>query len=72
MAVLSAIGGERRIKMDQLDRLELNEIRCGMWEIFSRIAKTPENDAEINIFIRLMDRHQEILIKDGKNEFEAI
>ncbi len=47
--------------MTELDRMELNELRLAMWEVFSRIAKTPTNDHEIEMYVRFMDRHQEII-----------
>ena len=52
--------------MNLIDRMELSELRAAMWEVFHRIASTPENDREIEIFIGAMDRHQEILAGDGE------
>lgn len=52
-------------KMNWTDRAELDELRRAMWEMFSLIAKTPANDREIEIFVKAMDRHQEILAGDA-------
>ena len=47
--------------MNSTDRQELDLLRQAMWEIFQRIARTPEHDKEIERFVAFMDRHQEIL-----------
>lgn len=52
--------------MNQIDREELSELRSGMWEIFQRVAKTPDNDPEIERFVGFMDRHQQILAEDAE------
>ena len=51
--------------MNLTDRMELNELRAAMWEIFQGIAKTPDHDKEIERFVGFMDRHQEIISQDG-------
>jgi len=56
--------------MNQTDRAELNELRSAMWEIFQKVARTPENDPEIGRFIGIMDRHQEILSGDVERRDE--
>jgi len=47
--------------MNDLDKMELNELRLAMWEIFSRIAQEPKHERYVQKYIRLMERHQEIL-----------
>ena len=56
--------------MNSTDRMELNELRAAMWEVFQRVAKVPEDQAKIEAFIRFMDRHQEIISKDGQEVAE--
>ena len=56
--------------MNLIDRMELNELRAAMWEMFSRVAKVPEDRAKIESFIRFMDRHQEIISRDGQEVAE--
>ena len=51
--------------MNSTDRQELDLLRQAMWEIFQRIAKTPDHDKEIEKFVGFMDRHQEILAGDA-------
>ncbi len=52
--------------MNITDRMELSELRAAMWEVFHRVAKVNEHEKEIEIFIKAMDRHQEILARDGE------
>jgi len=52
--------------MNQIDKMELSELRSAMWQVFQRVARTPENDREISYFIGFMDRHQAILSGDDK------
>ena len=56
--------------MNLIDRMELNELRAAMWEMFSRVAKVPEDRTKIEAFIRFMDRHQEIISQDGREVAE--
>ena len=52
--------------MNLTDRMELNELRAVMWQMFQKVARVPDHQKEIEIFIRVMDRHQEIISKDGQ------
>jgi len=52
--------------MNSTDRAELNSLRVIMWEQFQKVAKVPENRREIERFIVSMDRHQEIISRDGQ------
>ena len=56
--------------MNLTDRMELNELKRAMWDMFSLIARTPANDREIEIFVKAMDRYQEIISKDGQEVAE--
>jgi len=54
--------------MNQTDKMELSELRAAMWEIFQRVARVDQHKREIEMFIRSMDRHQEILAGDVEEE----
>ena len=51
--------------MNQTDRAELDRCRQKMWELFQSVVRV-EYRTEIEGFIEAMDRHQEILSKDGQ------
>ncbi len=50
--------------MNQADREELNKMRIVMWQMFQRVAKVGNHAQEIDVFVRAMDRHQEIIAED--------
>lgn len=52
--------------MNLTDRMELDVLRKAMWEVFQGVARMPEDQAKIEVFVKLMDRHQEIISKDGQ------
>jgi hypothetical protein len=52
--------------MNQIDKMELSQLRAAMWQVFQRVAKTPQDDREIEYFVSFMDRHQAILADDGR------
>ena len=52
--------------MNLTDRMELDKLRGIMFDMFKRVALTPAHDRETDIFIRAMDRHQEIISLDGQ------
>ncbi len=56
--------------MNELDRMELHELRAAMLQVFLGVAKVPGNDLEIEQYMELNDRHQAVLAGDseGKNE----
>jgi len=56
--------------MNSTDRMELDVLRKGMWELFCKVARVPDHQKEIEIFIRVMDRHQEIISQDGREVAE--
>jgi hypothetical protein len=46
--------------------MELDVLRKAMWEVFQKVARVPQDQAKIEAFIKFMDRHQEIISKDGQ------
>ncbi len=56
--------------MNELDRMELHELRAAMLHTFLKVAKVPGNEREIERYMELNDRHQAVLAGDseGKNE----
>jgi hypothetical protein len=52
--------------MNMINKMELSQLRAAMWKVFQRVAKTPQDDREIEYFVSFMDRHQEILAGDGR------
>jgi hypothetical protein len=52
--------------MNLTDRMELDVLRKAMWEVFQKVARTPENDQDTERFVSFMDRHQEIISRDGQ------
>jgi len=52
--------------MNLTDRKELNECRKTMSDMFLKVARTPEDDQEIEEFLTAQDRHQELLSKEAK------
>ena len=56
--------------MNSTDRMELDVLRKAMWEVFQKVARVPDHQKEVEIFIRVMDRHQEIISKDGQEVAE--
>lgn len=56
--------------MNLTDRMELDVLRKAMWEVFQKVARVPDHQKEIEIFIGVMDRHQEIISQDGQEVAE--
>ncbi len=53
--------------MNELDRMELHELRAAMLHTFLQVAKVPGNEREIEKFMELNDRHQAIIAGDSED-----
>ncbi len=60
--------------MNELDRMELHELRAAMLHIFMGVATVPGDEKAIEKYMALNDRHQAIIagdIEDGEMD-EAV
>jgi hypothetical protein len=49
------------------DLMRLHELRVEMWRVFVKISETPKDDPEIEKYVDLMDEHQAVIAKMGRD-----
>ncbi len=56
--------------MNNINRMELHELRAGMLKLFLGVAKVPGDAEKVERYMELNDRHQEIIAGDSEGENE--